>query len=84
MIPKNILLFWVEQINLMSFHYVRDIYEKNQLAARLDKTDMIPKVNIIIGKASVSSVNGARGLGGGGGGGWQSEPSAWVLGGGVP
>ena len=50
MIPKNILLFWVEQINLMSFHYVRDIYEKNQLAARLDKTDMIPKVNIIIGK----------------------------------
>ena len=47
----------------MSFHYVRDIYEKNQLAARLDKTDMIPKVNIIIGKASVASVNGTRGLG---------------------
>ena len=81
MIPKNILLFWVEQINLMSFHYVRDIYEKNQLAARLDKTDMIPKINIIIGKANVASVNRARGLGGWGG---HYEPSAWVLGGGVP
>ena len=31
------LLFWAEQINLMLFYYVQNVYQKNQLGARLDK-----------------------------------------------
>ena len=30
-IPNNILLFSAEQINLMLFCYVQDLYQKNQL-----------------------------------------------------
>ena len=31
------LLFWAEQINLMLFYYVQNVYQKNQLGARLDE-----------------------------------------------
>ena len=51
----------------MLFYYAQDVYQKNQLGTRLyEKTDMIPGVNIISGKGSTVSVNGA----GGGGGVW--------------
>ena len=46
----------------MLFYYVQDVCHKNQQGI-LDrkKTEMIPGVNIISGKASVASVNRARG-----------------------
>ena len=52
-----------EHINLMPFHYVQDVYQKNQLGTRLDKRHIIPEVNIISGKASVATINGAGGTG---------------------
>ena len=67
----------VEQISVMLFYYAQDVYQKNQLGTRLyEKTDMIPGVNIISGKGSTVSVNGA---GGGGGGGVGGE-GGWGLG----
>ena len=61
----------VEQISVMSFYYAQDVYQKNQLGTRLyEKTDMIPGVNIISGKGSTASVNGAGGWGVGGVGVW--------------
>ena len=38
MIQNSILLSLAEQINLVLF-YVQDVYKKNQLAARLDKSE---------------------------------------------
>ena len=78
--PNNMLLFLAEQINLMPFYYVQDVYQKSQLRTRSDKRHMIPEVNIISGKASVASVNGAR---------WGGlvrtlSPSAGILGEGAP
>ena len=54
---NNILLFLAEKISLIQF-YVQDIYQENQLRTRLDK-----RPDIISGKASVASVNGAGGWG---------------------
>ena len=55
------LLFLVEQINLILFYYVQDVYQKNQLGPREDKRHIIPKVNIISRKAGVVSVNRVEG-----------------------
>ena len=45
----------------MSFYYVQVVFQKNQLGTRLDKTDMIPVVNIME-KGSVAIINRAGGL----------------------
>ena len=45
----------------VKFYYAQKVYQKNQLGARLNKTEMILGVNIISGKASVESVNRASG-----------------------
>ena len=37
---KNILLFSAEQINLMPFYYVKDVYQKNQLGTKLDESQI--------------------------------------------
>ena len=55
------LLFLVEQINLILFYYVQDVYQKNPLGPRVDKRHIIPEVNIISRKAGVVSINGVRG-----------------------
>ena len=38
-VPNNILLFLAEQISLMPFYYVQDVYQKNQLGTRLVNKD---------------------------------------------
>ena len=48
----------------MPFYYVQDVYQINHLQTRLDK-----RPDIISGKASVASVNGAGGSEEKGGGG---------------
>ena len=45
-----------EQISFMPFYDVQDVYQKNQLGTRLDKTEMMPGVTIISQKASISSI----------------------------
>ena len=47
----------------MLLYYVLDANKKNQLGTRLDERHMIPEVNIISGKVSVASINGAGVLG---------------------
>ena len=61
MIPNNIPPFSAEQINLMLFCNVLDVYQKNQLKKRSDKKIDMPEVNISSGKASVTIVNGVVG-----------------------
>ena len=36
-IPHSVLLLLTEQINLILFYYIQDVYQKNQLGSRLDK-----------------------------------------------
>ena len=45
----------------VKFYYAQKVYQKIQLGARVNKTEMILGVNIISGKASVESVNRASG-----------------------
>ena len=51
------LLFLAEQINLILFYYVQDVYQKNPLGPIVDKRYIIPEVNIISRKAGVVSKN---------------------------
>ena len=71
----NILLFSAEQISPVTFYYVQDVYQKNQLGTRLGKKHIIPGVNIICGKASLAGIKGAGGT---------LSPSAGNLGSGSP
>ena len=48
----------------MLFYYIWDVYQKNQLGARLDKRQLIPGVNIISRKVSIANINGAMWSGG--------------------
>ena len=68
-IQYNILLFLTEQISLLSFYYIQDVYHKKQPRTRLDK-----RLDTISGRASVASINGAGKSGG------ALSPSAEVLG----
>ena len=70
------LFFLAEQICLMPFYYFQDVYQKKQLGTRLDKTEIILRVNIISGKASVVRINGTGGYRG------TVNTSSRVLGGG--
>ena len=46
----------------MQFHFFQDVYQKKQPGTNIrKKTHMITKVNIINGKASAASINGAWG-----------------------
>ena len=57
----------------ISFYYVQDVYQENQLRTRLDE-----RPDIISGKASEANVNRVGGSAGGGSG--SSQPSVGVLG----